>query len=164
MRMAGLTDDEFLWKPAPDAFCLRQDSDGLHYEWPPGSQGEATPPVTTIAWRMAHVAQGCFMARWHLYFGDRLPDDDWAAQPFPSNAADALVYFEEWKNRWCDALRAAGEDKLFEPLVGLEGDIPIMQLGIGDPFIGIVMHNNREVMHHGAEICLLRDLYRAQLG
>jgi hypothetical protein len=25
----------------------------------------------------------------------------------------------------------------------------------------LVVHINREVMHHGAEICLLRDLYRA---
>jgi hypothetical protein len=25
----------------------------------------------------------------------------------------------------------------------------------------LIVHINREVMHHGAEICLLRDLYRA---
>ncbi|MEY2473249.1 MAG: hypothetical protein QOK28_2578, partial [Actinomycetota bacterium] len=28
MRMAGLSDDEYLWKPVPDAFCLRRDADG----------------------------------------------------------------------------------------------------------------------------------------
>ncbi len=27
---------------------------------------------------------------------------------------------------------------------------------------GIVLHVNRELIHHGAEICLLRDLYRWQ--
>jgi hypothetical protein len=26
---------------------------------------------------------------------------------------------------------------------------------------GLILHINREVMHHGGEICLLRDLYRA---
>ena len=35
------------------------------------------------------------------------------------------------------------------------------QLGRDDPFIGLVLHVHREVIHHGAEILLLRDLYRA---
>jgi hypothetical protein len=25
---------------------------------------------------------------------------------------------------------------------------------------GLVLHINKELIHHGAEICLLRDLYR----
>ena len=29
------------------------------------------------------------------------------------------------------------------------------------PLAELIAHLNREVMHHGAEICLLRDLYRA---
>jgi hypothetical protein len=29
---------------------------------------------------------------------------------------------------------------------------------------GLIVHINREVMHHGGEICLLRDLYRAALS
>jgi hypothetical protein len=28
----------------------------------------------------------------------------------------------------------------------------------------LIAHVNREVMHHGGEICLLRDLYRAGPG
>ena len=35
-----------------------------------------------------------------------------------------------------------------------------MRLGRSDPAIGLVLHVHREVMHHGAEVCLLRDLYR----
>ena len=30
--------------------------------------------------------------------------------------------------------------------------------------LGLITHINREVMHHGAEICLLRDLHRAGLA
>jgi hypothetical protein len=30
-----------------------------------------------------------------------------------------------------------------------------------DPMAELIAHTNREVMHHGAEIALLRDLYRA---
>ncbi|MEY2424700.1 MAG: hypothetical protein QOI61_272 [Actinomycetota bacterium] len=159
MRMDGLSDDEFFWKPVPDAFCLRREGDDLFYAWPPGSQGEAIPPVTTIAWRLSHVAQGCFMNRWHMFFGDAL--EDWTTQPFPSTASGALAYMEEWKTKWCDALVAAGEDGMWAPLAGRMEDIPIMQLGVDDPFVGMALHVNREVMHHGAEICLLRDLYRA---
>ena len=160
MRMAGLTDDEYFWKPVPDAYCLEPGADGLHCSWPPGSQGEAVPPVTTIAWRMAHVAQGCFENRWHEYFGE--PVADWQSQPFATTATDALAYLERWKTQWCDALRAAGDAGLWEPLGERGPNIEIMQLGNNDPFINMALHINREVMHHGAEICLLRDLYRAR--
>jgi hypothetical protein len=160
MRMAGLTDDEFFWKPVPDAHCLQRRDGQLFCDWPPGSQGEAIPPVTTIAWRMAHIAQGCFESRWHTYFGDG-PLADWQELPFVDNAADALAYLEDWKAKWCAALVAAGEDGLWREIGPNEYNTEIMQLGDHDPFIGVVMHLNREVMHHGAEICLLRDLYRA---
>ena len=32
-----------------------------------------------------------------------------------------------------------------------------------DPMIALIIHVTRETIHHGAEICLLRDLYRAGL-
>jgi hypothetical protein len=32
------------------------------------------------------------------------------------------------------------------------------------PYADLVLHINRELIHHGAEICLLRDLYRATHG
>ena len=160
MRWQGLTDDEYFWKPVPDAFCLRREADGLYYDWPPGSRGEATPPVTTIAWRMAHIAQGCFLSRFHTHFGDG-PVDPYT-DPFPTTAADALSYLDAWKGRWIGALREAGETKLAEPLGDTEHNVAVMQLGVDDPFINLVLHINREVMHHGAEISLLRDLYRAR--
>lgn len=44
------------------------------------------------------------------------------------------------------------------------GELLIGQLEFywgGDRPPALIAHINREVMHHGAEICLLRDLYRA---
>ncbi len=35
-------------------------------------------------------------------------------------------------------------------------DAPPMRLGAGDP----LLHQHGEFIHHGAETCLLRDLYR----
>jgi hypothetical protein len=32
------------------------------------------------------------------------------------------------------------------------------------PYLGLILHINREALHHGAEILVLRDLYRAQRG
>ncbi len=33
---------------------------------------------------------------------------------------------------------------------------------VEEPMAALVVHINREVLHHGAEIALLRDLYRWQ--
>ena len=32
------------------------------------------------------------------------------------------------------------------------------------PFADVILHINREIIHHGAEVALLRDLYRAAQG
>ena len=40
-------------------------------------------------------------------------------------------------------------------------DVPVMRLGRDDPLLNHALHQHREVIHHGAEVCLLRDLYRA---
>ncbi len=157
-RWQGMTDDEYWWEPSPGAFGLVRRDDGCFYDWPPGSLGETTPPVTTIGWRMAHLGLGCFLNRWHTYFGEPI---DWEVQPFPDNATDALAFLEEWKKRWRASLVDAGEEFLWSPLGDREGDVEVMQLGKNDPVINLVLHMNREVMHHGAEISLLRDLYRA---
>jgi hypothetical protein len=58
-------------------------------------------------------------------------------------------------------LVGAGEAGLWEPLGDRDFPTPEMQFGTTDPTIGLVLHVHREVMHHGAEICLLRDLYLA---
>ena len=161
VRMAGLTDDEYFWKPVADAHCLQRRDGQLYCDWPPGSQGEAVPPVTTIAWRLAHIAQGCFVDRWNTYFAPT-PQPYWQELPFPDNAADALSYLESSWQQWRAAVVAAGEDKLWDKLGDTQDNMTVMQLGRDDPFIGLVLHINREVMHHGAEICLLRDIYRAR--
>jgi hypothetical protein len=35
---------------------------------------------------------------------------------------------------------------------------------VDEPLSTLILHINREVMHHGAEIALLRDLYRAKFA
>ncbi len=76
-------------------------------------------------------------------------------------AAEALTFLDTSWREWRSGLEAGGESALWQPLGDGEGDIREMQLGSDDPFIGLVLHVHREVIHHGAEILLLRDLYRS---
>ncbi len=57
-------------------------------------------------------------------------------------------------SRWCDGVRALGEDDLFQPCGPAEGSFA------DEPFLTLVLHINREFLHHAAEVMLLRDLYR----
>jgi hypothetical protein len=39
-----------------------------------------------------------------------------------------------------------------------------MRLGPEDPVLNLLLHHQRELIHHGAEISLLCDLFRAEHG
>ena len=163
--VASLTDAEYLWEPAAGCWSLRPAGNGLvayDFEWPPPHP----PPLTTIAWRLFHIAVGCFAERSTRYF-PRHVSKPWTQKvwegpfDFPLDAAGAVGFLETAWREWRAGLDAIGEEGLWRPLGDAEGDISEMQLGTGDPFIGLVLHIHREVIHHGAEILLLRDLYRS---
>lgn len=164
-RMNGLTDEEFLWEPTSGAWSLRPTDDErvvYDFEWPPPTPA----PVTTIAWRLCHIAVGCLALRTSRY----LPDESfepWTQNlwdgplAFPTTADGALGFLDEWWERWRSGLRRIGDRGLWEPL-GSGGEAP--NVGPDDPTIGLVLHIHRELMHHGAEINLLRDLYAAKVA
>lgn len=165
-RLAGLTNEEFLWEPASGCWTLHREGDGqsrIDFDWPPPDP----TPVTTIAWRMQHIAVGCLAGRTAVYFPERVPEP-WEVEryapttPFPPEADAAIAFLERWWTAWRSSIGSLTDADLRRPLDGVEGDYPEMRLGSADPFIGMVLHQHRELMHHGAEICLLRDLYRAQ--
>ncbi|AQX15816.1 MULTISPECIES: ankyrin repeat domain-containing protein [Tessaracoccus] len=167
-RLAGLTDDEYWWEPADGAWTLRPDADGaLQPESLPVEP--PVPPVTTIAWRIAHVGRDVLGKRARAFFGDpslaegALPADDtimfdarWWPEPLPATADGALALLERAYVLWRDGVAALDDDALLQPL-GPKGEHHADQ-----SMAELVMHINREVIAHGAEICLLRDLYRAQ--
>ena len=53
-------------------------------------------------------------------------------------------------------MRGLGEDGLARPCGPAEG--PYAEASMAE----LVLHIHREAIHHGAEIALLRDLYRAR--
>lgn len=86
-RLEGLTDQEYLWEPAQPAWTVRPQPDGTALiDWalePPEPE-----PVTTIAWRLCHIAGPCFWMRWSHHFDDGAwtpVRDDWPLLPPPGS-------------------------------------------------------------------------------
>jgi hypothetical protein len=79
----------------------------------------------------------------------RLPTD------LPSTARGALAFLDDAYQRWHQGIRALDAAGLSRPL-GPRG-----AFFAAEPMAALISHVNREVMHHGGEICLLRDLHRA---
>ena len=73
----------------------------------------------------------------------------------PGSADAAVAFLERSYRHWHDGIAGLDEEGLRRPL-GPRGG-PYAE----DPMAELVAHISREVMHHGAEIALLRDLYRA---
>ncbi len=157
-----LTDDEYYWEPAPGAWSIRPRAEArgamsagggdlvADFEFP-----EPDPtPVTTIAWRLAHVTVGVFGMRNASHFGG--PAMDYQTTVWPGTAKDALVALDDVYAGWTAGVAGLDEARLAEPCGPAEG--PFAEY----PMAALVLHLNREAIHHMAEVALLRDLYRAQ--
>ncbi|OBF26872.1 serine/arginine repetitive matrix protein 1 [Mycobacterium sp. ACS4331] len=145
-RLDGLTDDEYLWAPVPGAWTVHPDG-SIDFTHP----APQPAPFTTIAWRLGHVIVGVLAVRAHHHFGG--PPADYATWPWATDAGTALSQLDAAHSDWIAGVRALDDEALGRPIGPAEGpwaDYPMLDL---------VLHINREVIHHGAEIALLRDLY-----
>jgi hypothetical protein len=79
----------------------------------------------------------------------RLPTYD-----YPGDAATALARLDAAHELWHDGVRSLTGQDLRRPIGPAEG--PFAE----HPMAALIVHVNREAIHHGAEIALLRDLYR----
>ncbi|GAA4786289.1 DinB family protein [Streptomyces ziwulingensis] len=121
--------------------------------------GEPEPdvtPVTTLAWRLAHLHVE-FRGRWEWTFGERRQDPRRMVDFTPSAAA-ALDRFWPVIDRWRADVGALTEEQL--DTVGLSR-YPYGS-DADEPFISVLWGANVEFIHHMAEIALLRDLWRAR--
>jgi hypothetical protein len=159
-RLDGLADDEYLWEPVAGCWSLRPRSQAaedlahgagetvLEFAWPEPSP----PPVTTIAWRMAHIIVGVFGQRSAAHFGG--PPTTWDSHAYAASAADGLQQLDDAYAAWAKGVRDLGVSGLDRPCGPAEG--PYAEF----PLASLILHINREAIHHAAEIALLRDLYR----
>jgi DinB superfamily/Ankyrin repeats (3 copies) len=159
-RVDGMTDDEYFWEPAPGCWTIRQRSDGTWFaDWPlPRPDPE---PCTTIAWRMWHLID--------MYGEDRAAkwldvpahgppighDDPAGAPPVTATAARSLLAAAH--DRWDAHLALTSDDRLTEPVGPVAGPEYADRTRAA-----YVLHMLDEFIHHGAEIAVLRDIWRWQ--
>ncbi len=159
-RLAGLTDEEYRWEPVRGAWNVRPRGTGsapiqagrgdftIDFALP-----EPDPaPVTTIAWRIGHVVVGVLGARVAGHFGG--PPVDYDSHDYPGDAATALAQLDTAYAAWTAGVRGLDEEGLRRQCGPAEGPRADASMA------ALVLHINREVLHHGAEIALLRDLDR----
>lgn len=144
-RLEGLTDNEYRWEPVPECWTVHRDS--VDFEFP----APQPTPFTTIAWRMAHLTVGVFAIRNHHHFGG--PPADYDSWPYALDAVTALHQLDDAYARWIAGVRDLAEPALARPIGPAEG--PWASRTMAE----LILHINREAIHHGAEIACLRDLY-----
>lgn len=158
-RLDGLDDAEYFWEPVAGCWNVRRRGAGVAPI--EAGSGEYTidfampepdpPPVTTIAWRLGHLIVGVFGVRNAAHFGG--PATDYQSFAYAGTAAEALRQLDGAYQRWSDGVRSLDADGLGRPCGPAEGPYA------NHPMAALVLHINREAIHHGAEIALLRDLY-----
>lgn len=162
-RLGGLSDAEYRWEPAPGCWGVRRRADAITLhpvgagEWVLDyTRAEIEPaPLTTLAWRLCHIVIGQRM-RHDYTFGSRSLGRD--ALTLPGSADEAVAWLGESHVAWRAGLAGLSEADL--DVVGLSA-YP-WGLDPNLPFGAIWWWTNRELIHHGAEIGLLRDLWAAR--
>jgi hypothetical protein len=157
-RLHELTDDEYFWEPvsgcwtvsrrgqssAPASFGVGE----FTLDYGPPQDPE---PVTTIAWRLAHLIVG-FAETNASHFGG--PPAEVSTFSYAGTAEEALRQLDYEHDMWARGVRNLGIAGLIAP----QG--PTQPPEFADaPMAKLILYSNLEVIHHGAEICLLRDLY-----
>ena len=161
-RLEGLTDAEYFWEPAPNCWSIGPRADATtamaagvgDYVADFAVPEPTPPPVTTIAWRLGHVIVGVFGMRNASHFGG--PKVDYTTAQWAPDATTALAQLDDGYRRWVEGVRSLGEDSLAEPVGPAEGPFAAAS------YSTLVLHINREAIHHLAEVLTLRDLYRSK--
>ncbi|WP_454083920.1 DinB family protein [Georgenia sp. Marseille-Q6866] len=159
-RLATVTQEEFTREPHPGALnVVRRGEERTPRtlgtgewvaEWPAGPD---EPGPRTIAWLVAHLTETYF-ERWEWTFGER-----------QRRRQDAVVHGDadearEELARRVDAWRTGVESVQDEEFMTV-GLSQATEIDAAAPFGHLVLHLNRELIHHGSEIFVLTDLYRS---
>ena len=157
-RLAGLDEQEYRWSPVPGAADLIPVVGGNageeHLVATGNDGGEA---IRTIAWSLAHLVDG-FLKRADHVDGTHSLAEEYG--PFPGDPEEAVAEFQRAAARWRSAVAGASAEQAVQ--VGYSQYPPGQDRDL--PFVDIVWWVNRELIHHGADIAMIRDLYLALGG
>src|SRR5699024_4480397 len=162
-RLEGLTDEEYFFDPSGTGRAWTVHPRTPAGEEPPtslqGGAGEmvidfegpepSPAPLTTIAWRLGHLIVGVLAMRSHSHHGG--PPADYMSWDYAASAAEALAQFDAEYDRWIAGVRTWDADDLQAAVGEAEGAWAAHSRAT------LVAHLNRELIHHLAEIALLRD-------
>ncbi|MDT0456717.1 DinB family protein [Streptomyces sp. DSM 41527] len=167
-EVGPMTDEEYFWEPVPGCWSVRRrvDEPGARAaflagtgDWGRDAASYPHPwpaPFTTIAWRLSHLSEMLTLRADHTAGSHTLARDDY---PVRGDAVGAVAAFDAGAAAWRKALQSIDDAAL--DTVGYctypHGSDP------EELFIDVVWWVNQELLHHGAEVALLRDLYRARL-
>jgi len=159
-RLAGLTNAEYRWEPAPGAWNLRPRGEVRtaghagrgDWVWEYESPTPEPAPLRTIAWLLWHTGTACRLRADWTTGGHRLTADDIGCPP---TAEDGVAQFQDSVARWRAVFDALAPPEYAQVgrcsfPEGLDPEVPLRDL---------LWWQNREVIHHSAEVALLRDLY-----
>ena len=155
----GSRDEEYLWEPAADGWSIRLRGTGTspapigsgEFECDDAPDDPDPARVTTIAWRLAHMTVEVLAMRSASHLGG--PPASYETWAYAGTAAEGLAQLDAEYDRWITGIEALGEEGLLRPCGPAEG--PFAE----HPLAELVLHIHREMIHHGAEVSLLRDLY-----
>ena len=145
--MASRRDDllslfDYVWQRLRDRMSGLTDHE---WRWEPIADDRVT-----LRWRLAHITS--------LLTGDRT--GPWLGLPLtrgtagePGSAAEALATLDEAYAAWRAKLAGTTDESLAEPIGEMAGPYS------ADSRYAFGLHIVDELIHHGAEAALLRDLY-----
>jgi hypothetical protein len=110
-------------------------------------------PVTTIAWRLWHLAVDCFDSYSSRLFGKT--GTGLSGRTWVSDADTACALLGQAWSVFRTGVAGWGDDLLCRPLG------PTWRANADRTNLDLALHAKRELIHHGAEIALLRDLFGA---
>jgi hypothetical protein len=150
-----IDEQEYFWEPTPQSWSVRRRDPSVRGwgsgefvcedAWPPPDP----LPLTTIAWRVIHLAAWTDIYR-QFAFDDTRPDlNDFE---IPGDRSAGLAWLHRAQDDYMAAVGALSDDAVFEPRPAHWGEaVPVVRLA------SLML---TEHVHHIAEIGALRDLRR----
>jgi hypothetical protein len=149
-RIEGLTDDEYLWEPMPGCLTVRPEDIGSLVTGGPLTTG----PLTTIAWRICHIGDVLRHEQNWRWLG-REPEHFDRDIRHPMTAVGAYEYLDASWVFWQRLITSLTPSEMWEPIGPIAGPYADSER------IGFVIHTMDELIHHAAEVGVMRDLYAA---
>jgi hypothetical protein len=151
-RLDGITDDEYRWEPVLGMWSVRPRDDGAVTVDGTGNRDVAPAPVTTIAWRLWHLSVDCLDDYTRRMLGDGRDVEPERAWYLDTDQAVAALTASWTQYRGVIADRSSWWAELGA----------VWGPWASHSTVDMVLHAGNELVHHGAEIALLRDLYAGQ--